>query len=99
MITMHKPPPVLRAWGKALMTVTAIVLTLATLVAGAIESRVRMSSVEGELRRHEERDLLGDERLINKLDEIGKVLVGLHVEVARLTQRLDDFLGKEHDGR
>jgi len=99
MIIMHKPPAVIRQWGKLIMSIVAVVLTLATLVAGAIESRVRMSSVEGELRRHEERNLFGDERLFGKLDEIGKVLVGLRVEVARLTQRLDDFFGKERDER
>lgn len=82
-------------WAKTILSIGAVVTILATLVAGAIESRVRVAGVEDDVVRVEkqlnERDLLLDA----KLDCMKALLNEIRVSLGRLDQRVDDWLRKE----
>lgn len=78
------------AW-RVMAPILGGVLLFGTLVAGAIEARVRIVGLEREVDRAERRVESENESIDKKLDALGALLGQIRVDLERLDQRVADL--------
>ena len=83
------------SWLKVISSTAALLIFLATLGAGAIETRVRVGNVEANVARVEKgtAETLRDVRA--KLERIEQTLHEIHVELVCLRQRVEDRMTED----